>query len=99
MGINAAFLAAQREGDPRQRVLIINPEENADHIHPVELRDELFQITPADQQGINNLVTSLANHVSAIKGTIGEIRGPILPRWFGKKGTGSNRFVGRLPDM
>jgi len=97
--LTAAFIAAQREVDPRQRVLIINPEENADHIHPVELRDELFQITPADQQGINNLATSVANHVSAIKGTIGEIRTLILPRWFGKKGTGSNRFVGRLPDM
>jgi len=41
----------------------------------------------------------VATQVSAIKGTIGEIRALIQPRWFGKKGTGSNRFVGRLPDM
>jgi len=97
--LTAAFLAAQREGDPRQRVLIINPEENAEHIHPVELRDELFQKAPADQHGIDSLAASVANHVAAIEGTIGEIRGLIQPRWFGKKGTGSNRFVGRLPDM
>jgi len=97
--LTAAFLAAQREGDPRQRVLIINPEENAEHIHPVELRDELFQKAPADQQGIDNLAASVATHVSTIEGTIGEIRGLIQPRWFGKKGTGSNRFIGRLPDM
>ena len=37
--LTAGFLAAQREGDPRQRVLIVNPEEMAEHIHPVELRD------------------------------------------------------------
>ena len=65
--LTAAFLAAQREGDPRQRVLIINPEENAGHIHPVELRDELFQKAPADQQGIDSLAASVANHVSAIE--------------------------------
>jgi len=97
--LTAAFLAAQREGDPRQRVLIINPEENAKHIHPVELRDELFQKAPADQQGSDSLAASVATHVSAIEGTIGEIRTLIWPQWFGKKGTGSNRFVGRLPDM
>jgi len=97
--LTAAFLAVQREGDPLQRVLIINPEENAEHIHPVELRDELFQKAPADQRAIDSLAVSVATHVSAIEGTIGEIRGLIQPRWFGKKGTGSNRFVGRLPDM
>jgi len=97
--LTAAFLAAQREGDPLQRVLIINPEENAEHIHPVELRDELFQKAPADQRAIDSLAVSVVTHVSAIEGTIGEIRGLIQPRWFGKKGTGSNRFVGRLPDM
>ena len=97
--LTAAFLAAQHKGDPRQRVLIINPEENAGHIHPVELRDELFQKAPADQKGINSLAANVATHVSAIEGTIGEIRALIQPRWFSKKGTGSNRFVGRLPDM
>ncbi|MBE9519350.1 MAG: toll/interleukin-1 receptor domain-containing protein, partial [Bacteroidetes bacterium] len=97
--LTSAFLAAQREGDPRHRVLIINPEVNAEHIHPVELRDELFRKAPADQQGIDSLAASVATHVSAIEGTIGEIRTLVRPRWFGKKGTGSNRFVGRLPDM
>jgi hypothetical protein len=30
---------------------------------------------------------------------IGETRALSQPRWYGKKGMGSNRFVGRLPDM
>jgi hypothetical protein len=38
--LTAAFLAAQRAGgDPRRRVLVVNPEHGADHVHPVELRD------------------------------------------------------------
>src|SRR4051795_10818967 len=40
--LTAAFLAAQRAGDPRDRVLVINPESGAGHIEPVELRDALF---------------------------------------------------------
>jgi len=57
--LTAGFLAAQREGDPRQRVLIINPEEMPEHIHPVELRDELFQKAPVDQQGIDTFQLSV----------------------------------------
>jgi tetratricopeptide (TPR) repeat protein len=97
--LTAGFLAAQREGDPRQRVLIINPEEMAEHIHPVELRDELFQKAPADPQAIDSLVSSIKTHISTIESTIGEIKALTQPRWFGKKGIGSNRFVGRLPNM
>ncbi|KAF5427967.1 MAG: Tetratricopeptide (TPR) repeat [Candidatus Methanomarinus sp.] len=97
--LTAGFLAAQREGYPRQRVLIINPLKMAEHIHPVELRDELFQKAPADPQAIDSLVSSIKTHISTIESTIGEIKALTQPRWFGKKGTGSNRFVGRLPNM
>ena len=41
--LTAAFLSAQTEGDPRRRVLVINPEKSADHIHPIELRDTKFR--------------------------------------------------------
>ena len=40
--LTAAFLAAQAEGDPRRRVLAARPEEKADHIHPISLRDAKF---------------------------------------------------------
>lgn len=68
--LTAAFLAAQREGDPRKRVLIINPEEKAEHIHPVELRDELFQKAPADAEALKSLVLSVKTHASGIKSAI-----------------------------
>src|SRR5215471_18976048 len=46
--LTAAFLAAQAEADPRCRVLVINPEDKPDHIHPVELRDEKFRSARED---------------------------------------------------
>ena len=97
--LTAGFLAAQREDKTKQRVLIINPEEMAEHIHPIELRDKLFRKAPADPQAIDSLVSSIKTHISTIESTIGEIKALTQPRWFGKKGTGSNRFVGRLPNM
>jgi len=36
------FLAVMRGADPRHRVLVINPEPDNGHIHPVELRDQNF---------------------------------------------------------
>src|SRR3954447_17165109 len=44
--LTAAFLAAQRGGDPLDRVLIINPEPGVEHIDPAELRDGLFARAP-----------------------------------------------------
>jgi tetratricopeptide (TPR) repeat protein len=97
--LTAAFLAAQSEGDPRKRVLIINPEEKAEHIHPVELRDELFLTKFKDAESLEHLASSVKNHIQGITNVIGEIHALKQPRWYGNKGVGSNRFVGRLPDM
>src|SRR5689334_5794460 len=45
--LTAAFITAQREGDPRRRVLVVNPEQGSDHIQPIELRDAKFCRAPA----------------------------------------------------
>src|SRR5512132_3947797 len=37
--LTAAYLAAQRAGDPSRRILVLNPEPGLDHLHPGELRD------------------------------------------------------------
>ncbi|NUT29332.1 MAG: toll/interleukin-1 receptor domain-containing protein [Streptomyces sp.] len=37
--LTTAYLAGLGEGDPRRRVMVVNPERTTDHIHPVELRD------------------------------------------------------------
>lgn len=99
--LTAAYLAAQREGNPRQRVLIINSESDVEHIQPMELRDELFLNLPApmNPENIDRAVSSVEKHVAGVTGLFGEIRALTRPQWYGKKGIGSNRFVGRLPDM
>ena len=56
--LTAAFLAAQSEGDPRRRVLVINPEKGADHIHPIELRDAKFRNAPNTDGEMRQLVAS-----------------------------------------
>jgi len=93
--LTAAFLAAQHEGDPRRRVLVVNPKNELEHIQPVDLRDA--EIPYSDD--LDRLVSSVKNHVNEIKSTIGEIHTLNPPVWYGRKGVGSNRFVGRLHYM
>jgi tetratricopeptide (TPR) repeat protein len=99
--LTAAFLAAQREGDPRRRVLVVNPEEGSDHIEPVELRDALFRAapTPGDNDGHAALARTVAEHVVGLEGLLGEV-GPVTPpAWHPDQRPGSDRFVGRLAEM
>jgi TIR domain/Tetratricopeptide repeat len=97
----AAFLAAQRAGNPRERVLVVNPEDEARHIEPGELRDALFRRAPDpdDAAGIVSLADSVAAHVGAREGALGEIQVLAPPPWYGLRAVGSTRFVGRLPAM
>ena len=60
MELTAAFLAAQREGDPRRRVLVINPEGAPAHIEPLELRDARYTAAPADPSGYAALAQRLS---------------------------------------
>ena len=93
--LTAAFLAAQHEGDPRRRMLVINPEEKWEHIQPVELKDAEVP----DSDDFDRLVSRVKARVDKIEGTIGEIHALKPPAWYGRKGLGSNRFVGRLHYM
>ena len=65
--LTAAFLAAQTEGDPRRRVLVINPEEGADHIHPIELRDAKFRNAPNTDGEMEQLVQAIVKHVGGAR--------------------------------
>ena len=96
--LTAAFIASQHEGDPRRRVLVINPEGDAEHIHPVELRDALYHpvSVPVSPDEIREIVESVKAHVDGIAGVFGEIRALKPPAWYGRKGVGYLRFVGRL---
>ncbi|MBB5960199.1 tetratricopeptide (TPR) repeat protein [Saccharothrix tamanrassetensis] len=55
--LTRAFLAAQRHGDPRDRILVVNPEPDESHIVPVELEDAGYLSAGPGQ-------TSQALHIS-----------------------------------
>ncbi len=97
--LTAAFLAAQAEGDPRRRVLVINPEKGSDHIHPIELRDAKFRNGPKDDGEMQQLVAAIVRHVASIGGPLADIRPLTAPNWYGMTPVGSTRFVGRLKEM
>ena len=98
--LTAAFLAAQAEGDPRRRVLVVSPEEKADHIHPIELRDAKFRTAPIDDgPALHELVQSVVKHVAALDGPLADIRPLTAPNWYGMAPVGSSHFVGRLREM
>jgi hypothetical protein len=94
--LTAAFLAAQQEGDVGCRLLVINPEPGAAHIHPVKLRDRKFLEATADPAALARRIAGRLVHAAS---QIGDIRPLQAPPWHGGRRTGSNRFVGRVPDL
>jgi hypothetical protein len=68
--LTAAYLAAERHGDPAERILVVNPESGLQHLQPGELHDALAARPPApdDQAGLTALARSIA-------GGSGECRG------------------------
>jgi hypothetical protein len=98
--LTAAFLAAQAEGDPRRRVLVVNPEKQADHVHPIELRDAKFRTLPShDGAALQELVQSIVKHVALLDGPLADINPLIAPHWYGTTPVGSTHFVGRMKEM
>jgi tetratricopeptide (TPR) repeat protein len=94
--LTSAYLTALRGGDPRTRILVVNPEPAEDHIQPVELRDarvvRLADPAPRAAERIAEHVARLMTPLSAL--------GPLTrPEWFGERPLGSARFVGRLAEM
>jgi hypothetical protein len=98
--LTRAFTAAQREGDARRRVLLVNPEPGNEHIHPIELRDALYAYVRRDASSLRKLVDDVVTHLGKLTGTFDTIAQGAEPAWYGPvQGTGSNRFFGRLPEI
>ena len=98
--LTRAFIAGQAEGDPRRRVLLINPEPQNTHIHPIELRDALYLARPGDAAARDAAIAAIARHVQTVTTAFADIRPGAKPRWFGAaSGDGSNRFVGRVTEL
>jgi hypothetical protein len=94
--LTAAFVAAQRHGDPRRRVLVVNPEADEEHLDPVELADAKFAGNPGDDADLERLATRIAARVATLDGPLGArpAGGNRLPEAV----LAGQRFVGRYPQ-
>jgi hypothetical protein len=92
--LTTAYLAGLGEGDPRRRVMVVNPERTTDHIHPVELRDARH----ASADDLAALVRDVREHIAGL-GTPLTIAEPGVRRW--RLGTPRPRpdFLGRLFEL
>jgi hypothetical protein len=98
--LTAALIAAQREGDVRRRILIVNPAENNKHIHPVELRDARYTGAPTDKVAFDALAAAVIQHCATLKTPLGASGAGTRPPWFGSaSGFGSSRFIGRMREL
>ncbi|WP_053744925.1 toll/interleukin-1 receptor domain-containing protein [Streptomyces sp. NRRL WC-3618] len=92
--LTTAYLAGLGEGDPRRRVMVVNPERTTDHIHPVELRDARH----ASFDDPAALVSDVRAHLARIDEPM-TITEPGVRRWL--LGTPEPRpdFLGRLSEL
>lgn len=88
--LTAAFLAGLGEGDPRRRVLVVNPEPDTAHIHPVELRDTRHGEP-------ETLVPDILSHLRQVPGPMR--LGTEPPRVHGELPATVGEFTGRLPEL
>lgn len=92
--LTAAYLAGLGEGDPRRRVMVVNPERGTGHIHPVELRDARH----ATSEDLAALVTDVRAHVAALDGPM-TLAEPRARRWLLGAPRSHPEFLGRLSEL
>ncbi|WP_293993796.1 tetratricopeptide repeat protein [Sphaerotilus sp.] len=101
--LTTAYSAAQASGgDPRRRVLVVNPEASPGHIVLPELFDQLHLNAAAlsAQDLAERIAARLADHAAGVPvEPLGSLRKLARPAWHGSAGLGSLRFVGRLREM
>jgi hypothetical protein len=97
--LTAAFVAAQREGDPRQRVLVVNPEANETHIRPIELADAKYAATPHSDAEFDQLATRIAERVATVHGPLGASAHPVDQARLPADVLAQRWLVGRYPEM
>lgn len=92
--LTTAYLAGLGEGDPRRRVMVVNPERGTGHIHPVELRDARH----ASDDDLATLLDDVRAHVAGLDGPM-----PIRAFDVRRRRPGAPQphpgFLGRLSEL
>jgi len=96
--LTAAYIAAQRLGQPRDRILVVNPDQDPSHVQPVELRDAKYMLVAHDAD-LADMAAEIARRVSATDGPFGAPISESTPRWYPAPRADATDFVGRLPAL
>lgn len=92
----AAYLAGQRIGDPCQRIMVVNPEQETRHLRPVELADAKFASLSLGTAEIARIV---AKRVSAIELPIGPVQPPRPPALPARLSGHVRKLAGRYAEL
>ena len=97
--LTTALIAAggHTESDAPNRLMVINPEDDAEHIQPVSLRGARYRGRPTDNASLRALVDSIVSKTNEIQFSFGKT----YPRtiWYGSAARAAERFVGRAREM
>ncbi len=93
--LTTAYLAGLGEGDPRRRVMVVNPESGTGHIHPVELRDARHG-SAGDPIA---LVADVREHTGRLDGPMPVGEHGSARRWLVGTPQPLSQFLGRLPEL
>lgn len=97
--LTAAFVAAQRDGDPRRRVLVVNPGPGSSHIRPIELADAKYVGVPNTDADLDRLAAQIAAHVATVRGCLGAATRPVDRARLPAEVLAPRLLVGRYPEM
>jgi tetratricopeptide (TPR) repeat protein len=95
--LTVAFIAGQREGDPRGRVLAVNPEPNSDHVFPVELEDARYYPAPDSTAECERLARLVEQRVRAVSGPMGDVISSVDLRLLAPRVLSARQLVYRYP--
>jgi tetratricopeptide (TPR) repeat protein len=97
--LTAAFLAASGSGELAKRILVVNPEDSADHIEPLELRDQRYQERPPAGRELRRWAAGFAERLRHLPGTFGSLEPlPDQRRWWPHWPV-NRPLVGRYPEL
>ncbi|UMP02757.1 toll/interleukin-1 receptor domain-containing protein [Amycolatopsis sp. EV170708-02-1] len=94
-----AYLAAQAEGDPTARILVVNPEDTYTHIEPVHLRDALAAGRPVTRAALEQLAETVRIRAETITVPLGRFVRAQPPWLTPSQHYPPERFTGRWHDL
>jgi hypothetical protein len=100
--VQTAFVTALRFSKCAERILVVNTENQASHIQPIQLSDALFRSLPHDSpdESVRETAAAVATSVALLEGILApEPTRSSSPWFYGYHPRSSNRFVGRLNEL